>query len=186
MKGVSVLFDSQFDDGWRSDMDIMLIATWDGTKHEIYTDIGGLFKISNCTMHDIGDFDYNTCHELAGYNLHGEFKDSSFDILKEVKRASADILQNEGKRFNLYDLARWNRCQTTLSVISGHIHRYLLFKRGGYTKVIRWAMADAKLCFDLYHKVKKEKRVKFFDIKTGKHPFAEVSWGIGDEGGEEE
>jgi len=186
VKGVSVLFDSQFDDGWRSDMDIMLIATWDGTKHEIYTDIGMRNKISKCTMHDIGDFDYKTCHELVGHNLHGEFKNLSFDILKEVKRASADILQNEGKRFNLYDLARWNRCWSPMQIISSHIHRYLLFKRGGYTKVIRWAMVDAKLCFDLYHKIKKTKRVKFFDVKTGKHPFAEVSWGIGDEGGEEE
>ena len=98
MKGVSVLFDSQFNDGWHSDMDIMLIATWDGTKHEIYTDIGlskrEWGKILNCVTHDIGDFDYNICHELVGHNLHGDF-DFSFDLLREIKLVSADVLQNE-------------------------------------------------------------------------------------------
>ena len=38
MKGVAVLFDTNFDEGWKSDIDIMLIATWDGKKAVAYTD----------------------------------------------------------------------------------------------------------------------------------------------------
>ena len=187
MKGLSVLFDSQFENGWRSDMDIMLIATWDGADYQIYTDIGLSERILKCKIHDIKDFDIEEIGFFVGHNLHGDFHTHGFDILKAVKKASAGPLQNEGKRFHLFDLARWNKCQSLpVQMMNGFIQRHMAWRKGQHIKVARWAMSDARLCYDLFNQVRKMERVKFLDVKTGKTPFVEVDWVIGDKTGEEE
>ena len=181
MKGIAVLFDTHFDEGWRSDMDIMLIATWNDKGGEIYTDISMSPKSIKCPVHDLSDFDWGEHNQLVGHNLHGRFKDSCFDILLEVKEASAKVLQNEGKRYPLFQLARWNRCRSLPVEMVSQLRRAMALSKGQHIKVARWALEDARLCHDLYRKVQRTGRVRFYDAKTGKKPYTEVSWGIDEE-----
>jgi len=177
VKGVAVVFDTDFEEGYRSEMDIMLIATWDGTKGEVFTDIDMSEKVVGCEVWDINNEAWKTDTELlVGHNLHGEFKDHCFDLLDEVKLVSADYLENEGKRFTLYDLARWNRCRSLPVELVSKVRRKMAWTKGQHIKVARWALEDARLCFDLFHRVRKQKRVRFLDIRTGKKPFVDVSW----------
>ena len=113
-------------------------------------------------------------------------KERGFDILLEVKKASAPILQNEGKRYQLFDIARWNKSRSRPSEFISAMRRTAAVLKGEHIKVARWALEDARVCFNLFNKIKKAGRVRFLDVKTGKKPYAEVAWVIGDEQGEEE
>ena len=181
MKGVAVVFVSQFENGWRSDMDVMLIAIWDGKKAEIYTDISMSSKSLGHNVLDLEDFNWDDHGELVGHNLHGEYREKSFDILKAVKEASAPVLQNEGKRFQLYDLARWNHVRSRPVEFVSRLRRSMAWMRGQHIKVARWAIEDARVCYDLRRKVDKEGMVRFLDVKTGKKAYADVSWRITEE-----
>jgi hypothetical protein len=176
MKGVAVMFDTNFEEGWRSDMDIILIATWDGKKPIVYTDISMSEKSLNCEMRDLASFDWSSLTDLVGHNLHGEFRKGAFDLLREVKKVSAPVLQNEGKRFDLYDLARWNGVRTLPIEIISRLRKTMSWVKGQHIKVARWAIEDARLSHDLFIKVRKERRVRFLDTKTGKKAYADVSW----------
>jgi len=186
MKGVAVVFDCTFEDGWRSTMNIILIATWDEDGGEVFTDISMSHRSLGCPVHDLMDFDWDEHDDLVGHNLHGVFKERGFDILLAVKEASAPVLQNEGKRYQLFDIARWNRSRSRPSEFISKIRRTAALLKGQHIKVARWALEDARVCHNLFLKVRKDGRVRFYDSKTGKKPFAEVSWVIGDEQGEEE
>tara|TARA_R110000824_G_scaffold9126_2_gene41107 strand:+ start:2328 stop:2879 length:552 start_codon:yes stop_codon:yes gene_type:complete len=178
MKGISVVFDTEFDEGWRSRMEIVLIATWDGQEGaQIYTDIAMTRKMIGCPVHDLSDFVWEEQAPLVGHNLHGQFKNECFDLLHAVKKASAEVLQNEGKRFALFDLARWNRCQTVPVEMYSKWRRGMARIRGQHIKIARWGIEDAMMCYDLYVKVRKTGRVRFLNVKTGKKSFAEVLWG---------
>ena len=176
MKGVAVLFDTNFDEGWKSDIDIMLIATWDGKKAVAYTDFSMSERSLNAELKDLSEFNWDKLHELVGHNLHGDFRGKSFDLLREAKKASAPILQNEGKRFPLYDLARWNGVRSIPVELVSRLRKTMAWTKGQHIKVARWAIEDAKMCHDLYAKIKKTGRIRFIDTKTGKKPYAVVSW----------
>ena len=178
MKGISVVFDTHFDDGWRSRMEIILIATWDNKEGaQIYTDESLTKKMIGCPVHDLSDFIWEEQGPLVGHNLHGNFKNECFDLLIAVKEASGPVLQNEGKRYDLHNLARWNRCQTVPVEMYSKWRRGAAWIRGQKHKVARWAIEDAMMCHDLYVKVRKKGRVRFLDTKTGKKVFADVLWG---------
>jgi len=176
MKGVAVLFDTNFEEGWRSDMDIFLIATWDGKDSTVYTDISMSGRSLKGELKDLTEFNWDELGDLVGHNLHGKFRDKSFDLLREVKEASAPILQNEGKRFRLYDLARWNGVLSLPVEVISKIRRSMAWSKGQHIKVARWAIEDAKMCLNTYNRIKKNGRVRFLDTKTGKRPFADISW----------
>ena len=179
MKGIGIVFDTDFEEGYRSDMTPLLIATWDGKSGEIFTDMDITEKGIRCKVWDINHEAWRKDTEIViGHNLHGIFEEHCFDILKEVRVASAEYLQNEGKRFSLHDLAKWNRCRSVSVELVSNIRRVMALRKGQNIKVARWALEDARLCFDLYQRVKKKKRVRFLDAKTGKKPFVEVNWGI--------
>tara|TARA_R110000851_G_scaffold220568_3_gene373368 strand:+ start:16660 stop:17214 length:555 start_codon:yes stop_codon:yes gene_type:complete len=169
--GISVVFDSSFDVGWRSEMDIMLIATWDGKEGEVFTDLDLSEKVLGCKIWDITDDTWKTNSEIVvGHNLHGEFKTFGVDLLTEVKKASGAYFGNEGKRYALNDLARWNRCRALPVELITKIKRNVAWIKGQHIKVARWAIEDARLCFDLYKKIEKSGEVKISDAMTGKKP----------------
>ena len=161
MKGVAVLFDTNFDEGWKSDIDIMLIATWDGRKAVAYTDFSMSERSLNAELKELSEFNWEKLHELVGHNLHGDFRGKS---------------QNEGKRFALYDLARWNGVRSIPVELVSRLRKTMAWTKGQHIKVARWAIEDAKMCHDLYAKIKKTGRIRFIDTKTGKKPYAVVSW----------
>jgi hypothetical protein len=185
MMGIAVLFDTAHEaDGWRVDLNPLLIATWDGQKAIVYTDISMSERSLKAEMRDLESFDYwleGQDIEMVGHNLHGKFREGTFDILKAVKKASSPVLQNEGKRFDLYDLARWNGVRSLPVEIITRMRKGVSWLKGQHIKCARWAIEDAMMCYDLYHAVKKSKRVRFLDTKTGKKPYADVSWPITDE-----
>lgn len=182
MMGIAVLFDTAVEeDGWRGELKPLLIATWDGQKAIVYTDISMSERALKSEMRDIESFDYDTLNEMVGHNLHGKFREGTFDILRSVKKASSPVLQNEGKRFDLYDLARWNGVRSLPVEIITRMRKGVSWLKGQHIKCARWAIEDAIMCYDLYHAVKKNKRVRFLDTKTGKKPYADVSWPITDE-----
>jgi hypothetical protein len=184
MKGIAIVFDSDFEDGWRTDMSPILFATWDGTKGEVFTDLDISEKGIGCPVWSINHGVWETDTEMfIGHNLHGSFEGHCFDLMKEIKIASADYLQNEGKRFPLHDLARWNKSRSIPVELVSKLRKTMALRKGQSIKVARWALEDARVCFDLYQRVKKEKRVRFLDTRTGKKPFVDVLWG---NGGEEE
>ena len=181
MNGVAFVFDSDWESGWRSDMDVMLVATWDGKKGCIYTDISMSERTTGCPVLDLEDFEEEDFVELIGHNLHSTYGDGCFDLLSETKKVSAPILQNEGKRFTLHDLARWNKCRSLPVELVSTLRRKMAWRKGQHIKVARWALEDARLCYDVFSKVKKTGRVRFLDVKTGKKPYAEVCWGFSEE-----
>jgi len=183
MMGIAVLFDTALEgDGWRGELKPLLIATWDGQKAIVYTDISMSEKSLKTELRDLNSFDYRRDDmQMVGHNLHGKFRENSFDILRAVKKASAPVLQNEGKRFDLYDLARWNGVRSLPVEIITRMRKGVSWLKGQHIKCARWAIEDAIMCYDLYHVVKKNKRVRFLDTKTGKKPYADVSWPITDE-----
>tara|TARA_R100000951_G_scaffold24642_2_gene20823 strand:- start:31228 stop:31782 length:555 start_codon:yes stop_codon:yes gene_type:complete len=182
MMGIAVLFDTALeDDGWRGELKPLLIATWDGQKAIVYTDISMSEKSLKVELRDIESFDYDILNEAVGHNLHGKFRGGTFDILRAVKKASAPVLQNEGKRFDLYDLARWNGVRSLPVELISRMRKGVSWMKGQHINCARWAIEDAMMCYDLYHAVKKSKRVRFLDTKTGKKPYADVSWPITEE-----
>ncbi len=183
MMGIAVLFDTAVeDDGWRGELKPLLIATWDGPKAIVYTDISMSEKSLKTELRDLNSFDFwRDDVPMVGHNLHGKFRENSFDILRAVKKASSPVLQNEGKRFDLYDLARWNGVRSLPVEIITRMRKGVSWLKGQHIKCARWAIEDAIMCYDLYHAVKKNKRVRFLDTKTGKKPYADVSWPITDE-----
>ena len=161
-------------------MDIMLIATWNGKKGEIYTDLDLSDRVVGAKVHHISE--WNADNGLfIGHNLHGEFKGSSMDLLQEVKKASADYFDHEGKRYNLYDLARWNKCRSIPTELITNIRRRTAWIKGQHIKVARWAIEDARLCYDLYQKLEKRGEVKISDALTGKRPTIPISFHKGEE-----
>jgi hypothetical protein len=180
MMGIATLLDIDFEEGWRSNAKPLLIATWDGQKAIVYTDISMSEKALKVELRDLASFDYDTLDNCVGHNLHGEFC-KGFDILKAVKTASAPVLQNEGKRFDLYDLARWNRVHSLPVELVSRMRKGASWLKGQHIKNARWAVEDAIMCYDLFNTVKKNKRVRFLDTKTGKKPSASVSWPTTDE-----
>ena len=171
MKGVAIVFDSRFENGWRSDMDIMIIATWDGKEGEIFTDLDLSEKVLGSKIWHISEPAWKESKEqLVGHNLHGEFAEQSIDLLQEVKAASGEYFDHEGKRYTLYDLAKWNRCRPFHHQLITKVRRQAAWLKGQHIRIARWALEDARLCYDLYHKLLKEGEVKISDALTGKKP----------------
>ena len=186
MKGVAIVFDSRFDEGWRSDMDIMIIATWDGKEGEIFTDLDLSERLVGAKVWHITEPAWKENKErLVGHNLHGEFKDSSIDLLKEIKQASADHFGHEGKRYTLYDIARWNKCRPLHTELITKVRRQAAWLKGQHIRIARWAIEDARLCYDVYHKLLREGEVKISDALTGKKPIIPIKLAYND-GVEEE
>ena len=181
-KGVGIVFDTDFEKGYRSDMEIVMVATWDGKSGEVFTDINLSERSVGCAVWTFDDEAWEESGDLLiGHNLHDKLNDNTFDLLKEIKGVSADYLQNEGKRFTLHDLARWNKCRKLPTDALSKIRRVMAWRKGQYVKVARWALEDARLCYDLYHQILKKGEVRFLDVKTGKKPSVPVRWGDSEE-----
>ena len=100
-KGVGVVFDTDFEDGYRSDMQIVMVATWDGTSGEVFTNINLSERSVGCAIWTFDDEAWENSKDLlVGHNLHDKLNGNTFDLLQEIKQVSADYLQNEGKRFH--------------------------------------------------------------------------------------
>ena len=76
----------------------------------------------------------------------------------------------------MYDLARWNGVRSIPVELVSRLRKTMAWTKGQHIKVARWAIEDAKMCHDLYAKIKKTGRIRFIDTKTGKKPYAVVSW----------
>ena len=180
MKGMAVLYDFEYEDGYRKDADIWLIATWDGNKSVVYTDVSMSEKSLKTDLRDLSEWDIDD-DEYVGHNLHSLFDGKAFDLLKATKEASAPVLQNEGKRFQLHDLARWNGVRSIPVELVTRMRKASAWFKGQHIKSARWAIEDAIMCYDLFNKVKRKGHVRFLDAKTGKRPSASVSWSIAQE-----
>ena len=181
-KGVGVVFDTDFEDGYRSDMQIVMVATWDGTSGEVFTNINLSERSVGCPIWTFDDEAWSDSEDLLiGHNLHDKLNGNTFDLLQEIKQVSADYLQNEGKRFTLNDLARWNKCRKLPVELISKMKRVMAWRKGQYVKVAKWALEDARLCYDLYHKILKDGDVRFLDVKTGKKPSVPTNWGDSEE-----
>ena len=194
-KGVAVIYNTDINDEFDVERKIRMIAVCNDKNHVmLFADFSqGLGAINQrtigCDVYDLdeckwadefGNADVST---LIGYDLHDVLNGNTFDILHEVKQVSADYLQNNGKRFALEDLLRWNGIRSKPMMLLDNIRKEMAYKKGALHKVAKVAINEAKMCLKLYQKVIKTKKVRFLDANTGKKPACVVSWG---EFGEEE
>lgn len=175
MKGIATFYDSDFEKGWRSeDLQVVFIATWDGYKQEVFTNIDISERILGCSINPLKEWPIDD--EYVGHNLVGAQKDQYFDLMKEVKKITAEYLGNEGKRCSLTELARWNYPQPLINDLGSKMRRLMAWRKGQHIKVARWCMEDARLCYDIFTKVRRSGEIRFKDNITGKKPSVEVDW----------
>ena len=146
-------------------MRYLAIVTWDGNKSVVYTDVSMSEKSLKTDLRDLSEWDIDD-DEYVGHNLHSLFDGKAFDLLKATKKASAPVLQNEGKRFQLHDLARWNGVRSIPVEFVTRMRKASAWFKGQHIKSARWAIEDAMMCYDLFNRVKRKDMLDFFDAKT--------------------
>lgn len=184
LRGIATFYDSNFEEGWRSeDLQVVFIATWDGFKHEVFTNIDLSERILGCPINPLKEWPSNK--EYVGHNLVGSQTGQYFDLMDEVKKITAKYLDNEGKRCSLGELARWNQPQPLINDLGSKMRRLMAWRKGQHIKVARWCMEDARLCYDIFTKVRRNGEIRFKDNITGKKPFVKVNWVVRAKGEEE-
>lgn len=175
--GLAIVFDGDLaSEGYRGDLTPILYAVFDGKRERIYSDLDFVPHLTRMTQKPIEEF--NTDGPYIGHNLPDSITlPDTIDILKLVKGASADVLQNEGKRFSLSDLCRWNRVRGFHQELATAIKKYASYRKGEYHKVARFAIEEARRCYELGTVISKKKRVRFVDHNTGKLAYADFRLG---------
>jgi hypothetical protein len=195
-KGVAVIYNTDISDEYDVQREIVMVATYrDNHKPMLFSNEQWFAQGYRAEKHigahiepldgkiwqdEFGNADIST---LIGYDLHDALNGNTFDLLHQVKQVSADYLQNNGKRFALEDLVRWNGIRSKPMMLLDNIRKEMAYKKGQMPKLAKVAINEAKMCLKLYQKVIKTKKVRFLDANTGKKPACVVSWG---EFGEEE
>lgn len=174
--GLAIVFDGDLpSEGYRGDLTPILYAIFDGKNERIYSDLDFIPRLTRITQMPIEEF--NTDGPYIGHNLPDSITlPDTIDILKLVKNASADVLQNEGKRFSLSDLCRWNKVRGFHQEITSAVKKYTAYRKGDYHKVARFAIEEARRCYELGVAVRKRGRVRFVDHNTGKLAYADISF----------
>lgn len=175
--GLAIVFDGDLTSkGYRGDLTPILYAVYDGKHERIYSDLEFIPRLSRMAQFPIGEF--NADGPYIGHNLPPAIVLSdTVDLLRVIKEASADVLQNEGKRFPLSDLCRWNKVRGFHQEIASAVKKYTAYRKGDYHKVARIAIEEARRCYDLGVAVRKRGRVRFVDHNTGKLAYADISFG---------
>ena len=140
-----------------------------------------LFKDATLYMLDEWEDSWNCLYGegsadlIVGHGLRGDFK-KHLDLVKEVKRSSAPILQNEGKRFPLSSLCLWNGVQGRFGALMDDLRSFVAVRRGDHTRLARSALIEARLSVELFKTMRKEARVRFLDANTGQLAYAPYVW----------
>jgi len=174
--GLAVVFDGDIESqGYRGDFTPILYATFDGKHETVYTDLEFIPRLSRCEQKSLADFDPNGV--FVAHNLPKDFiGDNTTDLLRLTQTASAEVLQNEGKRYALADLCRWNKVRGFHQEIATAIKKYTAYRKGDHHKIARWSLEEAKRCQELFVVVRKRGRIRFVDANTGKLAFAELDF----------
>lgn len=182
-EGVCAVFDANIEAaGYRGDAEIVLIAVF-GDRRTIYTDMWSdekaqqIERVLKCEILRLSSFDPDLSY--VGHNIPEQFpaKDT-FDMLKEAKSVSAEVLQNEGKRYSLTDLVAANITLDAYRFYSivGYLQTFAMFRSGKHVLMARTALSTAGACHRLFHAVAKKRRLRFPNPQTGKKAHAEVDW----------
>lgn len=198
-KGVAVIYNKDLDDEYDNEREVIMIATFKkGTKGRIYANedilsmglrsnklVGGAeiepLNFETMWSNEFGEADVST---LIGYNIQEPLNGNTFDLMSEIKKVSDTYLANGGKRYALEDLMRWNKVRSKPMLFMDNIMKEMAFKKGAIPKLAKVALHEARLCLKLYHKIKRNNKVRVFDANTGKRPACVVGW-WGDFGEEE-
>lgn len=173
-KGLAIVFDGDLEsEGYRGNLTPILYAVYDGKYERIFSDLDFIPRLARMYQQPCEEFEPNAsyiCHNLpASLPLT-----DSVDLLTVVRNASADVLQNEGKRFSLTDLCKWNKVRGFHQEIATAIKKYASYRKGDYHRVARFAMEEARRCYELGIAMRKRGRVRFIDHNTGKLAYAEI------------
>jgi len=191
-EGICAVFDANIEAaGYRGDAEIVLIAVV-GDRRTIYTDLWSderaaiIERTHNCEILGLSSFDPTLPY--VGHNIPQQFPaNDAFDLMAEAQKVSAEVLQNEGKRYALSDLARANLpihspigALEFLTIVD-YMRSFSLFRSGRERTMARQVLHTADMCRRLFNTVVKKKRLRFLNPQTGKKAHAEVRWMIQEE-----
>lgn len=190
-EGVCAVFDANIEvAGYRGDAEIVLIAVV-GDRRTIYTDMWSdekaaiIERTHNCEILALSSFD--PARPYVGHNIPQQFPANDvFDLMAEAQKVSAEVLQNEGKRYALSDLVRTNLpihsigAHAFLTIVD-YTRSFSLFRSGRERDMAREVLNTADVCRRLFNTVVKKKRLRFLNPQTGKKAHADVHWMIQEE-----
>tara|TARA_R100001230_G_C5686706_1_gene196445 strand:- start:1073 stop:1648 length:576 start_codon:yes stop_codon:yes gene_type:complete len=187
--GISVIVNGDLDEkGYRGDFDVVMYVVYHEGREYVFTDLDIKPPPPRVRLHRIEEFPNHFPDDMVfvGHNLPKDMMNDGmcFDLMREVKALSAKVLQNEGKRYSLKDICRWNKANDYIDVFATQIKKYIAQRKGDHYKLVAWGVGEAKKCDEAYRKIRKSGRVRFYDQNTGRLASAEARWHL--LGGEEE